>query len=260
MRWTVAIDESGNDGTSTVVTMAGLIANESHWAGFDCEWRKLLDRHGLTEIHTFKLRNRLSRDPAKFNQIMAEVEELFLRCIAVSVTVVMRKDDYDEIYKPTQPKGGQKRSQLGVLYQALVSFAVSFLESYPPEKLDSLDFIYEQVSNPGSYQAIHDEFKDHGDVAAWFGPLSFAARTDVLGLQGADCLASGALQREMELHGAEHTDIGNSHLVVAGQQMNIMAPVSFRLPVTREIIESLRDNLLLTKAARAAILQRFLGA
>jgi len=240
--------------------MAGLIANESHWAGFDCEWRKLLDRHGLTEIHTFKLRNRLSRDPAKFNQIMAEVEELFLRCIAVSVTVVMRKDDYDEIYKPTQPKGGQKRSQLGVLYQALVSFAVSFLESYPPEKLDSLDFIYEQVSNPGSYQAIHDEFKDHGDVAAWFGPLSFAARTDVLGLQGADCLASGALQREMELHGAEHTDIGNSHLVVAGQQMNIMAPVSFRLPVTREIIESLRDNLLLTKAARAAILQRFLGA
>jgi hypothetical protein len=258
MRWTVVIDESGNDGTSTVVTMAGLIANESHWAGFDREWRKLIDRHGLTEIHTFKLRNHLSRDPVKLKQIMAEVEELFLQCVAVSVTVVMRKDDYDEIYKPTRPKGGQKRSQLGVLYQALVSFAVSFLESYPPENLDSLGFIYEQVSNPGGYQAIHDEFKSHGDVATWFGPLSFATRTDVLGLQAADCLASGALQWEMELHGAEHTDIGNSDLVVADQQTNITAPMSFRLPVTREIIEALRDDLLLTKAARAAILQRFL--
>jgi len=124
--------------------------------------------------------------------------------------------------------------------------------------LDSLDFIYEKVTIPGGYRAMHDEFKNHGDVAAWFGPLSFATRTDVLGLQAADCLASGALQREMELHGAKHTDIGNSHLVVAGQQMDITAPVSFRLPVTREIIEALRGDLLLTKAARAAILQRLL--
>jgi hypothetical protein len=116
--------------------------------------------------------NRLSRDPAKFNQIMAEVEELFLRCIAVSVAVVMRKDDYDEFYKPTQPRGGQKRSQLGVLYQALVSFAASFLESFPPENLESLDFIYERVSNPGGFQTIHDEFKNHGDVSPWFGPLT----------------------------------------------------------------------------------------
>jgi hypothetical protein len=252
MRWRVVIDESGNDGTSTVVTMAGLVANQRHWVRFDEAWRKLLNRNGLTEIHTFKLRNRLSREPAKFNQIMAEVGELFLRYIAVSVTVVMRKNDYDEIYKPTQPRGGQKRSQLGVLYQALVSFAASFLESYPPENLESLDFIYERVSSPGGFQTIHDEFKNHGEVAPWFGPLAFETRTDVLGLQAADCLASGALQLEMELHGAEHTDIGNSHLVVAGQQLAITAPVSFRLPVTREII------LLLTKAARAAILQRLL--
>jgi hypothetical protein len=76
--------------------------------------------------------------------------------------------------------------------------------------------------------------------------------------QAADCLASGALQREMELHCAEHTDIGRSHLVVVGQQLAITAPVSFRLPVTREIITALRDDLLLTKAARAAILQRLL--
>ena len=31
------------------------------------------------------------------------------------------------------------------------------------------------------------------------------------------------------------------------------APVSFRLPVTREIIERLRDEILLTKTERAAL-------
>ena len=41
----------------------------------------------------------------------------------------------------------------------------------------------------------------------------------MLGLQAADCLASGSLQCETELHGAEHTDIGESNLPVAEPQM-----------------------------------------
>ncbi len=256
MPWTVAIDESGNDGTSPIVTMSGLIANESFWTGFDREWRSLLGCHGLTEIHTYKLRRKLSGDRAKFNQIMEEVREIFHKYIPVSVAVVMRKDDYDEIYKPTQSKGGPKRGQLGVLYQALVSFAVSFLESFPPSDLDQLNFIYEKIDKPGGLQAIHDAFKRDGNVAGWFGPLKFATRSDVLGLQGADCLASGSLQCEMELHGAEPTDIAQSQLVVIDPQMAIKAPMSFRLPITRDILEALRDDLLLTKGARAAILRK----
>ena len=179
------MDESGNDGTSPIVTMSGLIANESFWTGFDREWRSLLGCHGLTEIHTYKLRRKLSGDRAKFNQIMEEVREIFHKYIPASVAVVMRKDDYDEIYKPTQSKGGPKRGQLGVLYQALVSFAVSFLQFFPPSDLEQLNFIYEKIDKPGGVQAIHDAFKRDGNVAGWFGPLKFATRSDVLGLHGA---------------------------------------------------------------------------
>jgi hypothetical protein len=50
-------------------------------------------------------------------------------------------------------------------------------------------------------------------------PLSSSTRTDMLGLQAADCLASGSLQCETKLHGAEHTDIGESNLPVAEPQM-----------------------------------------
>jgi hypothetical protein len=181
MLWTVAIDESGNDGRSSIVTMAGVIANESYWKGFEGEWRSLLDRYGLMEIHTFKLRNKLGRDVAKFNQIMADVRELFVKFIPISVTVVMRKDDYDEIYKPTQSRGGEKRSQLEVLYQALVSFAVSFLESFPPPNLDQLNFIYEKIDKPGGLLAIHDAFKrrcqSNGSSSTWARPRSRERRS-----------------------------------------------------------------------------------
>jgi hypothetical protein len=59
-------------------------------------------------------------------------------------------------------------------------------------------------------------------------PLSSSTRTDMLGLQAADCLASGSLQCETELHGAEHTDIGESNLPVAEPQMR--SPAHLRRP------------------------------
>jgi len=45
------------------------------------------------------------------------------------VVGVMRKDDYDQIYKPTQPVSGEKHSPLGVLYRACLSFFAAFWES-----------------------------------------------------------------------------------------------------------------------------------
>jgi hypothetical protein len=39
----------------------------------------------------------------------------------------------------------------------------------------------------------------------------------------------------------------------------LSAPMTFRLPVTRSIIESLKDDLLLTKAERAALRRPILG-
>jgi hypothetical protein len=255
MTWTVHLDESGIDQESPVWIMAAVLAFDTRWGRFATEWREMLTRHGLKEIHCRKLRHELGYDHARFKAVMAEVETIVLSHVPVSIVAVMAKADYDEIYKPTKPVGGAKHGPLGVLYRASMSFFASFLEQYPPDNLDHVRFVYEKgVKQGGGLLAIHGEFQNGGEVDDWFGPLSFEAKDSFLGLQAADCLAAGGLQRERSDHSNGRDDVGQSSFVMTGETPTTLdAPVIFRLPVTREIIESLRDEILLTKAERAAL-------
>jgi hypothetical protein len=254
MTWIVHLDESGMDRESPVWTMAGVLACDSRWGNFQTEWRELLARHGLKEIHCRQLRRELGYDNARFNAVMADVETIVLRHIPVSIVAVMAKADYDEIYKPNKPVSGAKHSPLGVLYRASMSFFASFLEQYPPEHLHRVRFVYEKGVKERGLLSIHGEFQNGGEVGDWFGPLSFETKDAFLGLQAADCLAAGGLQRERDDHASGRGDIGHSSFVMTGETpVALEAPASFRLPVTREIIEGLRDEILLTKAKRAAL-------
>jgi hypothetical protein len=171
----------------------------------------------------------------------------------------MRKDDYDQIYKPTQPVSGEKHSPLGVLYRACLSFFAAFLEEYPPGNLDEVRFVYERGPKEGGLQSIHAGFQ-RADLPDWFGALSFVSKADRVALQAADCLAAGALFHERLEHPAAPSEISASGLVMTeGTPVTIDAPVSFRLPITRAIISDLRDELLLTKAQRAALRRSIVG-
>ncbi len=260
MTWTVMIDESGTDGQSAILTMAALLAVDTHWAQLETEWRAMLDRHGVEAIHCSQLRHRLGYDEGRVTRLMANVEAIVLRHVPVSVVGVMRKDDYDQFYKPTQPVSGDKHSPLGVLYRACLSFFAAFLEEHPPDNLDEVRFVYERGPKEGGLQGIHAGFQ-RADVPDWFGPLSFVGKADRVALQAADCLAAGALFHERSQHAADPSDIGVSTLVMTEPApATLAAPLSFRLPVTRKIIESLRDDLLLTKAERAALRCSIMGA
>jgi hypothetical protein len=154
---------------------------------------------------------------------------------------------------------GDKHSPLGVLYRACLSFFAAWLEEYPPENLDQVGFVYERGPKEAGLQAIHAGFQ-RIDLPDWFGPLSFVGKSGRVALQAADCLAAGALVHEREEHAAEPSDIASSSLVMTGvTPPSLTAPVSFRLPVTRQIIEQLREELLLTKAERAVLRRSLLG-
>jgi hypothetical protein len=259
MSWTVMIDESGTDGQSQILAMAAPLALDSRWLQLETEWGEMLGRHGLDAIHCSQLRHQLGYDEARVAQVMTDVDAIILRHVPVSVVGVMRKEDYDHIYKPTQAVSGDKHSPLGVLYRACLSFFSAFLEEYPPENLDQVQFIYERGPKEGGLQAIHAGFQ-RTDLPDWFGPLTFVAKADRVALQVADCLAAGALFHERGEHAAEPSDIGESSLVMTGPTpTELSAPMRFRLPVTRPIIGSLRDDLLLTKAERAALRRSIIG-
>jgi hypothetical protein len=73
-------------------------------------------------------------------------------------------------------------------------------------------------------------------------------------------MAAGALFHERGEHPAEPSDIGVSSLVMTEPTpAAVSAPLSFRLPITRSIIESLRDDLLLSKAAQAQLRRSIMG-
>jgi len=127
------IDESGTDGRSPILAMAAPLALDSRWLQLETEWGEMLCRHGLDAIHCSQLRHQLGYDEGRVAQVMTDVEAIILRHVPVSVVGVMRKDDYDHIYKPTQAVSGDKHSPLGVLYRACMSFFAAFLEEYPPE-------------------------------------------------------------------------------------------------------------------------------
>ena len=81
-----------------------------------------------------------------------------------------------------------------------------------------------------------------------------------MALQAADCLAAGALFHERPEHPAAPSEISaSSSVMTGGTPATIDSPVSFRLPITRAIIGDLRDELLLTKAQRAALRRSIVG-
>jgi hypothetical protein len=116
----VMIDESGTDGQSSVLTMAALLAVELRWAHLEAEWRAMLERHGLDAIHCSQLRHQLGYDEARVAQLMRDVEAIILRHVPVSVVGVMRKGDYDQIYKLTQPVSGEAQPVGSPLPRVLV--------------------------------------------------------------------------------------------------------------------------------------------
>ncbi len=253
------IDESGTDGESSILTMAALLAVDLRWEQLEAEWRAMLERRGLTAIHCRELRHQLGYNEARVAQLMRDVEAIILRHVPVSLVGGMRKDDYDQIYKPTLSVSGEKHSPLGVLYRACLSFFTAFLEEHPPGNLDEVRFVYERGPKEGGLQSIHAGFK-RADLPDWFGALSFVSKADRVALQAADCLAAGALFRERLEYPAAPSEISASGLVMTGETpATIDAPVSFRLPITRGIIGDLRDELLVTKAQRAALRRSIVG-
>lgn len=95
---------------------------------------------------------------------MVEIEQTILRHVPLSIVAVMRKDDYNDIYKPTKPASGSKYSPLGVLYRVSMSFFAGFLEQHPPERLDKVNFVHERGVKEGELRKIHADFQTTPDV------------------------------------------------------------------------------------------------
>jgi hypothetical protein len=58
--------------------MAGLFAGNRYWTAFEGDWRELLARHRLDDIHVWKLRRALKKEPVRFDAVMKDIEAYVL--------------------------------------------------------------------------------------------------------------------------------------------------------------------------------------
>ena len=81
------------------------------------------------------------------------------------------------------------------------------------------------------------------------GTLAFAEKKECPGVQVADLSIYGAYRQEMQEHGNTPTALEHSTLIASKTPDGEDIP-SFRIPITREILASLKDDLFLREEER----------
>jgi hypothetical protein len=147
----------------------------------------------------------------------------------------------------------------GVLFRVCVSFALGILvyEYGDVAKNEKLNFILEDgANNRGDAQQLYGLFKKdrRADpiMRNLLGPvLDFRGKKESPGCQAADLKLGGAmLQTKMEHAKTPERPIEDTDLASADAPLIPNKAPSFRLPITREVLESLKNQLFMEAEAR----------
>jgi hypothetical protein len=255
MRWTVYLDESGTHKASPILVMGGAAATASQWQIFDRQWGAVLEREQLPYIHYVDLvsRRKIYRkySTPEADHIGAELTSIALSTIPLTVSAVLRPDDYRSIYKVEATRRLNRNSPLGILFRATASFLPSYIADAGLDDQPVIDFVYEAgATNAGDIARLYELLKTE-TPPEWgerFGKLTFVKKGEARGLELADGVSFASLRRERDEHGGGPTSIEvSSHTMPDDAQPPANGTVAFRLPISRRILTDLKDSLLLTR-------------
>ena len=99
--------------------MGAAAAMSSQWQSFDKQWEAVLEREQLPYIHYVDLvgRRKFYRkySTPEANRIDAELTSIALSTIPLTVSAVLRLDDYQSIYNVDATRRFNRNSPLGIL-------------------------------------------------------------------------------------------------------------------------------------------------
>jgi hypothetical protein len=257
MRWIAHFDESGTHDQSPLLVMGMTLSTVEKWEAFNEEWGALLAREGVPYFHFADLIGRRKPHYNKFKNSI-EVQSLIDECaglierhLEMSCISLLKKSDYQAFYRERDWNQAKlpRDSALGVLFRASVSWIPIFLERAGLDDDPVIDFVYEAgVKNAGDLQRLFQLFKQRApdEWKRRLGCLTFAKKGEACGLEASDCLSIGALRQELSQHGGGNTLIEESEFTVPTQDdLPPGSAPSFRLPIGKEVLESLYDQILL---------------
>jgi hypothetical protein len=263
MIWTAYADEAGlGDYLSPIGAMAGFLASEESWTAFDVAWANLLTAHGLSYLDMDELTRRKKAfhgwSDRRHNEFLLGAHELISKYLGAGFVALMRKSDFRDLYKPG---AGQKRliedTPYGVLFRACVSFCLGILAAEYGEEVKGkrFDFVVDQRGKIADARRLYDilQHDSHSDpiMTEMLGPvIGLAGKESSPGCQVAGLLLDGAYRQAKMEHGKTPSlPIEKSAFARPDIPVNRNEIPIFRLPLGREVLESLRAGLFMDAEA-----------
>lgn len=259
MIWTGYIDETETHGAPLMI-LGGFLSTAERWAAFDKDWALLLDSHNLPYSHAYDL---VHKNPPfggwgsdRHNDFILGARELMNRHAFAGFSAVIRRDDYRTHYRSQEkPRRIPEDTMYGVLLRACISFSLAVVAREFGED-NVVNFVLEAGGvKPGYAEQIYAAMKnDHVSdplFRAMLGPvIGFAKKKECPGCQAADLMIGGALQLERQEHGKEHSIIERSSFADATMPFDPDDAPTFRIPVSREVLTSLRERMFVEERLR----------
>ena len=237
--------------------MAGWIGTAGRWHQFDQKWKRLINKRGLSYVHAkdlaqgsrlFKDRNAWPND--RRNKLFHRFGRLAFRHALFGLTVVLRNDDYDQVYNSTlkrKPRKLQLYTAYGICFQRFVISTFLHLSELGLNENLNISFIFEDGHRHAGnalqmYQKEFIKYAPKERVEAVKG-VSFLSNRDFPALQAADFLAYRAFQVEEEA-GFEAIQGYPSHVDYSTiPQAGEDAPI-YRIALSIHDLEKMRDDVL----------------
>jgi hypothetical protein len=272
---TVHLDESGTHAASPISVMAGHVATAEQWKQIEADWATLVAKAGVRYIHAVDLFKRAKqfRDwkPEDVNALALSLDGVIARHLQLGFSIVVRDDDYRNIYGAgPHPKRPVKDTKYGVCFRACLAFVPSFIASELKLAGEAalaepmrIDFALEGGhANVGDTRRLFDLYKKDA-LPEWqnlVGTLDTSTK-DSIGAQVADFLAYAVYRMEILEHGPTPSAIEMSSYVAdtplvpntyPRQPVPQHGPAIFRIPISRDVLQSLKDDLFARAAERCA--------
>jgi hypothetical protein len=262
MIWTVYIDEADSHG-APVMAMGGFLSPANKWDNFERQWGgTLLYSHNLTHLHAVDLVHKKNEfrgwDNARHNDLVLGARELVNTHLNVGFVAVLRRDDYQNHYRSLpKPRKPPEDSMYGMLLRACVSFSLAAVSLQLNEDVqdEAVNFVLEKGGTKPNYaRDLFQRFKTDplADPAlrGMLGDLDFADKKKSPGCQAADLMLGGAIRQERTEHGIIPSLIEQSSFADVTQPVDPEDVATFRIPVTRTVLVSLRENMFVEEDIR----------
>jgi hypothetical protein len=272
---TTHLDESGTHAESPISVMAGYIGTAAQWQQFETDWNVLARKAGVRNIHAVELFKRTKQFKGwkadDVNALAISLDGVIAKHLQLGFSIIIRDDDYKTIYGAgPHPKHPPKDSKYGVCFRACLAFVPSFIAS--EFKLAQHAALVEQTTinfvledghkNIGDARRLFDLYKADA-LPEWqhFVGAMDVSKKDSPGAQAADFLAYAVYRAEILEHGHPPSIIEKSSYVAdtplitnnyPRQPVPQNGPMLFRIPISREVLQSLKDDLFAIEAERRA--------